>query len=115
MYDNFFDYFYNLYDNLSLNFQVNLYYTQINGIYTGWKYGIDRSESEYPTDIYELYWLNFISEIPEIQRKLNLTIEDSALNYISGLSSAFLRIVNDTSSDGAENKKLYVSQNAAGR
>ena len=96
-------------------FQVSLYYTQISGIFTGWKHGVDRGLKEYETDISDLYWLNAVSEAIEIQRKMNLTLEDEALETVPHLSSAFLRVVDDKTSDGTPTKKLYVSQNAAGR
>lgn len=92
-----------------------MYYTQISGIFTGWKHGIDRSMKEYETDISDLYWLNSVAEALEIQRKMNLTLEDESIATVPHLSSAFLRVVDDTTHDGTPTKKLYVSQNAAGR
>lgn len=93
---------------------VSLHYTQISGIFTGWKHGVDRSMKEYETDISDLYWLNSVSEAIEIQRKMNITLEDEGLEAIPHLSSAFLRVVDDKKNDGTPTKKLYVSQNAAG-
>ncbi|XP_026735278.1 putative phospholipase B-like lamina ancestor [Trichoplusia ni] len=93
---------------------VSLYYTQISGIFTGWKHGIDRSMKEYETDISDLYWLNSVAEALEIQRKMNLTLEDESIATVPHLSSAFLRVVDDINHDGTPTKKLYVSQNAAG-
>lgn len=92
-----------------------MHYTQISGIYTGWKHGVERSMKEYETDISDLYWLNAMAEATEIQRKLNISLDDQALNSVSGLSSALLRIVNETTDDGVSAKKLYVAQNGAGR
>lgn len=92
---------------------VSLYYTQINGIFTGWNHGIYKSMDDYNTDISDLYWLNFVAEAMELQHKLNITLEDSELDSLPDASSAFLRIVNEVY-DGAPTKKLYVSQNAAG-
>ncbi|XP_063624010.1 putative phospholipase B-like lamina ancestor [Cydia splendana] len=94
--------------------QVSLHYTQISGIYTGWKHGVDRSMKEYDHDISDLHWLNAVAETVEFQRKMNLTLRDPALDAVSGLSSAFLRIVNETSEDGTAATKLYVAHNAAG-
>ncbi|CAK1556364.1 unnamed protein product [Leptosia nina] len=91
---------------------VSLYYTQIRGVFTGWKHGVERSQNEYETDISDLYWLNSISEVPEIQEKLNISLEDPAVNVLPGLSSAFLRIINDTDDETA--KRLFMAQNAAG-
>ncbi|KAI8436682.1 hypothetical protein MSG28_010170 [Choristoneura fumiferana] len=93
---------------------VSLHYTQISGIYTGWKHGVERSMNEYETDISDLYWLNAVAEAAEIQRKLNISLDDQALTSVSGLSSALLRIVNVTTEDGGIAKKLYVAQNGAG-
>ncbi|XP_021188181.3 putative phospholipase B-like lamina ancestor [Helicoverpa armigera] len=93
---------------------VSLHYIQISGILTGWKHGIDRSMKEYETDISDLYWLNSVSEAIEIQRKMNISLEDEALETVPHLSSAFLRVADDTTKDGIPTKKLYVSQNAAG-
>ncbi|KAH9644783.1 hypothetical protein HF086_007871 [Spodoptera exigua] len=98
----------------ALDKSVSLYYTQISGIFTGWKHGVDRSMKEYETDISDLYWLNSVSEAIEIQRKMNITLEDEGLEAIPHPSSAFLRVVDDKTSDGTPTKKLYVSQNAAG-
>lgn len=95
--------------------QVSLHYTQIGGIYTGWKHGVERKQIDYNTDISDLYWLNSIAEVAELQHKLNISLEDAVLEQLPGLSSAFLRIVNETSEDGSTTKKLYVAQNAAGR
>ena len=95
--------------------QVSLYYTQIGGIYTGWKHGVERSTNEYETDISDLYWLNSIAEVTELQHKLNISIENTQLNDIPGLSSAFLRIVNETLEDGTNVKKLFVAQDVDGR
>lgn len=95
---------------------VTLYYTQISGIYTGWKHGVERSMKEYDTDISDLYWLNFVSEALEIQHKMNITIDNNdSLEKLPHLSSAFLRIVDEETVDGTLTKKLYVSQNAAGK
>lgn len=94
--------------------QVSLYYTQIGGIYTGWKHGVERSTNEYETDISDLYWLNSIAEVTELQHKLNISIENTQLNDIPGLSSAFLRIVNETLDDGTNVKKLFVAQDVDG-
>lgn len=96
------------------HFKVSLYYTQINGIFTGWKFGVERSGSEYETDITDLFWLNSIAEVPELQRKLNISIENSTLDHLPDLSSAFLRVVNETTDDGVM-KKMFIAQNAAGR
>ncbi|XP_047029873.1 putative phospholipase B-like lamina ancestor isoform X1 [Helicoverpa zea] len=93
---------------------VSLHYIQISGILTGWKHGIDRSMKEYETDISDLYWLNSVSEAIEIQRKMNISLEDEALETVPHLSSAFLRVADDKTKDGIPTKKLYVSQNAAG-
>ncbi|KAI5644345.1 phospholipase B domain-containing protein [Phthorimaea operculella] len=93
---------------------VSLHFTQIDGIYTGWKHGIERSGLEYDIDKSELYWLNFASEVAEIQHKLNISLDDPALEHLPGLSSAFLKIAEETSEDGTDIKKLYVAQNAAG-
>ncbi|XP_072949118.1 putative phospholipase B-like lamina ancestor [Epargyreus clarus] len=93
---------------------VSLYYAQISGMYTGWKYGIMRSQNEYEADISDLFWLNSVAEVAEIQHKLNISLEDTPVSRLPGLSSAFLRIVNDTNEDGTTTKKLYVAQNVAG-
>lgn len=93
---------------------VSLYYTQIGGIYTGWKHGVERSMNEYETDISDLYWLNSIAEVNELQHKLNITIEDPEISNMPGLSSAFLRIINETTEDGTSVKKLFVAQDVAG-
>ncbi|XP_032517362.2 putative phospholipase B-like lamina ancestor [Danaus plexippus] len=91
---------------------VSLYYTQIRGIYTGWKYGIEKSMLEYETDISDLYWLNAMAEVEEIQHKLNVSVEDSVFAGLPSLSSSLVRIVNE-SEDGSV-KKLFVAQDAAG-
>lgn len=90
-----------------------MYYTQIRGIYTGWKYGIEKSMLEYETDISDLYWLNAMAEVEEIQHKLNVSVEDSVFAGLPSLSSSLVRIVNE-SEDGSV-KKLFVAQDAAGR
>ncbi|KAL0883265.1 hypothetical protein ABMA27_016686 [Loxostege sticticalis] len=89
--------------------QVSLYYVQISGIFTGWKHGVERSQNEYDTDISDLYWLNSVGEVTEIQHKLNISLDDDVIDTLPPLSSGFLRIVNETSS-----KKLYLAQNTAG-
>ncbi|KAM3965130.1 phospholipase B domain containing lamina ancestor isoform 1-T2 [Aphomia sociella] len=94
--------------------QVSLYYTQISGVFTGWKHGVERSMSEYDTDISDLYWLNSLAEVTEIQKKLNISLEDPMLSSLPDLSSAFIRITNDTTADGRHTKKLYMAQNMAG-
>lgn len=71
--------------------------------------------NEYETDISDLYWLNSVAEVTELQHKLNISIENTQLNDIPGLSSAFLRIVNDTLEDGTNVKKLFVAQDVDGR
>lgn len=71
--------------------------------------------NEYETDISDLYWLNSITEVAELQHKLNISIENSELDDIPGLSSAFLRIVNETLEDGTNIKKLFVAQDVEGR
>ncbi|XP_030020376.2 putative phospholipase B-like lamina ancestor [Manduca sexta] len=93
---------------------VSLHYTQINGINTGWRYGVERSMSEYDTDISDLYWLNSVAEVTELQPKLNISLDDS-IDLLPDVSSAFLRIVNDTAEDGTPTKNLYLAHNAAGR
>ncbi|CAH2096323.1 unnamed protein product [Euphydryas editha] len=93
---------------------VSLYYTQIGGIYTGWKHGVERSMTEYDTDISDLYWLNSIAEVNELQHKLNISIEDPEISNTPGLSSAFLRIINETAEDGTSIKKLFLAQDVAG-
>ncbi|CAG4956200.1 unnamed protein product [Colias eurytheme] len=90
---------------------VSLHYTQIGGIFTGWKHGVERSQNEYETDISDLYWLNSISEVAEIQQKLNISLEDPTVNMLPSLSSAFIRIVNDTEDETV--KKLYMAHNTA--
>ncbi|XP_045773042.1 putative phospholipase B-like lamina ancestor [Maniola jurtina] len=92
---------------------VSLHYTQIGGIYTGWNHGVVRSNNEYETDISDLYWLNSVAEVVEIQHKLNISVEDPEFTTMPGLSSAFLRIVNETSEDGNEIKKLFMAQDVA--
>lgn len=71
--------------------------------------------NEYETDISDLYWLNSIAEVNELQHKLNITIEDPEISNMPGLSSAFLRIINETTEDGTSVKKLFVAQDVAGR
>lgn len=93
---------------------VTLYYTQINGIYTGWKHGVERSMLEYDADKSDLFWLNFVSEAIEIQHKLNISLDDVSVEKIPHLASAFLRVVDDKYEDGKPTRKLYVAQNAAG-
>ncbi|XP_047029875.1 putative phospholipase B-like lamina ancestor isoform X2 [Helicoverpa zea] len=88
---------------------VSLHYIQISGILTGWKHGIDRSMKEYETDISDLYWLNSVSEAIEIQRKMNISLEDEALETVPHLSSAFLRVADDKTKDGIPTKKFYAS------
>lgn len=83
-------------------------------MFTGWKHGIDRSMNEYDADISDLYWLNSVTESIEIQHKLNIS-EDSALYNLPDLSTAFVRIANETSEDGATTKKLFIAHNMAGR
>ncbi|KAL4707828.1 hypothetical protein ACJJTC_001774 [Scirpophaga incertulas] len=94
--------------------QVSLYYIQISGIFTGWKHGVERSQNEYDTDISDLFWLNAMGEVKEIQHKLNISLDDVAIDALPDLSSAFLRIINETSNDGTITKKLYLAQNSAG-
>ncbi|XP_053609309.1 putative phospholipase B-like lamina ancestor isoform X2 [Plodia interpunctella] len=94
--------------------QISLYYIQINGIFTGWKHGVERSQCEYDTDVSDLYWLNSMAEVAEIQRILNITLEDSTIQNVPDLSTAFVRIANETSEDGTTTKKLYLAQNKAG-
>ncbi|XP_013186924.1 putative phospholipase B-like lamina ancestor [Amyelois transitella] len=94
--------------------QISLYYTQINGIFTGWKHGVERSMNEYDTDISDLYWLNSMAEVTEIQRILNITLEDSYIQAVPDLSTAFVRIANETSANGIPTKKLFLAQNKAG-
>lgn len=91
---------------------VSLHYTQINGILTGWRHGIERSMEPYDSDISDLLWLNSVAEVTELQHKLNISLEDEMLQSIPDISSAFLRIVNGT---GDEGPKLFMAQNAAGR
>ncbi|CAF4881612.1 unnamed protein product [Pieris macdunnoughi] len=91
---------------------VSLYYTQIRGVFTGWKHGVERNQNEYETDISDLYWLNSVSEVAEIEQKLNITLEEPNINKLPGLSSAFIRIANDTDDESV--KKLFIAQNAAG-
>ncbi|XP_050666133.1 putative phospholipase B-like lamina ancestor [Leptidea sinapis] len=88
---------------------VSLHYTQIGGIFTGWKHGVEKSQKEYETDISDLYWLNFVSEVMEVQDKLNISLVDPTLNMLPGLSSAFVRVAGDDAE-----KKLFVAHNAAG-
>lgn len=94
--------------------QVSLYYTQIGGISTGWRHGVERAQKEYDTDISDLYWLNSFGEIAEIQNKLNISVQDPTFDRLPGLSSAFVRVVNETV-DGTNTQKLFVAHNAAGR
>lgn len=94
-------------------FQVKLYYTQINGMWTGWKYGVERSSKPYETDISNLYWLNFVHEAAEFQRKLNISLGEDPIERLPSLGSAFLRVVDAKAEDGTPTKKLYVSHNAA--
>ncbi|VVC92176.1 unnamed protein product [Leptidea sinapis] len=76
-----------------------------------WKtYAADRSSTdpfwhhkEYETDISDLYWLNFVSEVMEVQDKLNISLVDPTLNMLPGLSSAFVRVAGDDAE-----KKLFV-------
>lgn len=91
---------------------MSLHYTQINGILTGWRHGIERSMEPYDSDISDLLWLNSVAEVTELQHKLNISLEDEMLQSIPDISSAFLRIVNGT---GDEGPKLFMAQNAAGR
>lgn len=76
---------------------------------------MERSLNEYETDISDLYWLNAQAEIAELQQKMNISVQDPALDRLPGVASAFLKIVNETSDDGNQRQKLYVAQNAAGR
>ncbi|CAH2048552.1 unnamed protein product, partial [Iphiclides podalirius] len=92
---------------------VSLYYTQISGMYTGWKHGTERN-TNLETDISDLYWLNSIADVVELQRKMNITIDDPAIDKLPGLSSAFLRITNTTSEDGTATKKIFLAHNVAG-
>ncbi|KOB71876.1 putative phospholipase B-like lamina ancestor, partial [Operophtera brumata] len=94
--------------------QVSLYYTQINGIYTGWKHGVERSTNEYDTDISDLYWLNSIADVAELQHKLNISIENTTLDKLPNLSSAFLRIVNETDDEGMATQRMFIAHNAVG-
>ncbi|XP_023934814.1 putative phospholipase B-like lamina ancestor isoform X2 [Bicyclus anynana] len=93
---------------------VALHYTQIGGIYTGWNHGVVRSNNEYETDISDLYWLNSVAEVVEIQHKLNISVQETEFSSMPGLSSAFLRIANETSEDGEDIKKLFLAQDVAG-
>lgn len=95
--------------------QVSLYYTQINGISTGWKHGVERSTNEYETDISDLYWLNSIADVAELQHKLNISIENTTLDKLPDLSSAFLRIVNETDNEGTATQRMFIAQNAVGK
>lgn len=95
------------------NLKVSLHYTQVNGIFTGWKHGVERSLNAYETDISDLFWLNSIAEVPELQRKLNISIENTTLDNLPHLSSAFLRVVNKTADEGV--LKMFLAQNSAGR
>ncbi|CAB3221806.1 unnamed protein product [Arctia plantaginis] len=94
---------------------VKLYYTQINGMWTGWKYGVERSSKPYDTDISNLYWLNFVNEAVEFQRKLNISLGGDSIEKLPNLGSAFLRVVDTMAKDGTPTKKLYLSHNAAGK
>ncbi|GBP22347.1 Putative phospholipase B-like lamina ancestor [Eumeta japonica] len=94
---------------------VNLYYTQISGIFTGVKHGVERSLNSYETTITDLYWLNAFSDVREIQRKLNISLAETPLAQLAGLSTAFLRVVNRTTEGGAIRQKLFVAHNAVGR
>lgn len=76
---------------------------------------MERSMNEFDIDVSDLYWLNSVSEVPELQHMLNISLEDPVLENLPGISSAFLRIVNETKDDGTIVKKLYVAQNAVGR
>ncbi|XP_068633401.1 putative phospholipase B-like lamina ancestor [Battus philenor] len=93
---------------------VYLYYTQISGMYTGWKHGTERNTNKYDTDISDLYWLNSVADVVELQKKLNVTIDNSSVADLPGMSSAFLRIVNETLDNGTFEKKIYVAHNTAG-
>ncbi|CAH2269291.1 putative phospholipase B-like lamina ancestor [Pararge aegeria] len=93
---------------------VSLHYTQIGGIYTGWNHGVVRSNNEYETDISDLYWLNSVAEVVEIQHKLNISVEEPEFSTMPGLSSAFLRIANETFEGGKDIKKLFLAQSVAG-
>ncbi|CAG9125532.1 unnamed protein product [Plutella xylostella] len=94
--------------------QITLYYTQIRGIKTGWEHGVERSQNEFETDISDLYWLNAIAEVAELQKKLNFVVQDPDIDQLPGLSSAFVRVVNETAENGSSERKLFVAQNAAG-
>lgn len=87
----------------------------MRGVHTGWKHGVERSQNEYDTDISDLYWLNALADVREIQRKLNITLEDEELFDLPNLSTAFLRITDEHTEEGKLFKKLYVAQNTAGR
>ncbi|XP_045536388.1 putative phospholipase B-like lamina ancestor isoform X1 [Papilio machaon] len=94
---------------------VSLYYTQISGMYTGWKHGSERNaNTKSDTDISELYWLNSMADVVELQRKMNITIDNNPVNKLPGLSSAFLRVVNETLENGTTTKRIYLAHNAAG-
>ncbi|RVE52127.1 hypothetical protein evm_003200 [Chilo suppressalis] len=92
--------------------QVSLYYIQISGIFTGWKHGVERSQNEYDTDISDLYWLNSVGEVTEIQHKLNISLDADVIDALPDLSSGFLRIANETV-EGSTFKKIYLAQNKA--
>ncbi|GBP95990.1 Putative phospholipase B-like lamina ancestor [Eumeta japonica] len=94
---------------------VNLYYSQISGIFTGVKYGVERSLNCYETTITDLYWLNAFSDVREIQRKLNISLAETPLAQLAGLSTAFLRVVNRTTEGGEIRQKPFVAHNAVGR
>lgn len=70
--------------------------------------------NEYETDISDLFWLNSLAEVVELQHKLNITVENSILNQFPDLSTAMLRVVNETK-DGIPTQNLFVAQNTVGK
>lgn len=76
---------------------------------------MERSQNEFETDISDLYWLNAIAEVAELQKKLNFVVQDPDIDQLPGLASAFVRVVNETAENGSSERKLFVAQNAAGR
>lgn len=95
--------------------QVGLFYKQIEGIYTGWNYGVKRSRNEYELERSDFMWLNSLSEIKELSNLFNISIGSQIYNTNSGKSSAFAKIirghVQDTDKDISNMKKIFIAHN----
>ncbi|XP_069702863.1 putative phospholipase B-like lamina ancestor isoform X1 [Periplaneta americana] len=91
--------------------QVQLFYIQLDGLETGWRYGVKRSRQDIEISELDFLWMNMVSDLADMERQFSTPINGTQPSLMfsaaASFASAFVKY-------HKESGELYAVHNSGG-